>query len=65
MGVYVNIELERKLEKLKHWIKERAENAKVLIGRFPRGFNAKTVKNGQNKGTEWKGKDRRRAKVKK
>lgn len=33
VGVYVNNDLEKKLDKLKKWTKERVQNTKVLIGR--------------------------------
>jgi len=51
VGVYVNRDLERKLEELKEWMDEREKGVKTIIGG---DFNARTgVEGGKVEGEDW------------
>lgn len=43
VGVYVNGDIEQKLRKVEHWIEDKEDGVKTIIGR---DFNAKTGKKG-------------------
>lgn len=43
MGVYVSGDIEQKLRKMKCWMKDKAEEAKIITGR---DFNARTGEEG-------------------
>jgi len=43
VGIYVNGDMEKKLEELKEWMKKREEGVKTIIGR---DFKARTGREG-------------------
>jgi len=63
VGVYVNKDMERKLEELKEWMEEKEKGVRTLIGE---DFNARAGdERGRIEGEDWEGSKYRRSKDKK